>query len=186
MCLKKKNVHEVAAASVDDTHDIDDVLVLGPITATPINSSHVNVVACKQKVLFQVKISAKVGGQKTHVVCKIDPGAETNILPKPIYDTLHPTTPSLRKSAVKLYAYGGSNIPTVGSCDVYVQGSKSRKPQQINFEVVDVKGPAVIGNVTAQNLDLLKLNWSMNVDPSGCTKNPWSEQRPYPSLKNIC
>ena len=105
--MKKKNVHKVAAESADNTHDIDDVVFLGPITATPINSSNVNVVACKQKALLEVKISAKEGGRKTRVVCKIDSGAETNILPKPIYDTLLPHKPSLRKSAVKLCACGG-------------------------------------------------------------------------------
>lgn len=182
VCMKKKRVHEVSAEQVDDTHTIDDVVFLGPITATPITSSNVNIVACKQKALLEVQISASERGMKTNVVCKIDSGAETNILPKSIYDKLHPSKPSLRKSMVKLTAYGGTNIPTVGSCDVYVQGPKSQTPQLITVEVANVNGPTIIGNMTAQSLNLIKLTWSVEAETHSV--NTQSKQHPYPLTKD--
>lgn len=56
VCMKKKRVNEVEAEPIDDTYAISDAVFLGPITATPITSSNVNVVACKQKALLEVKL----------------------------------------------------------------------------------------------------------------------------------
>ena len=181
--MKKKRVNEVEAEPIDDTHAISDAVFLGPITATPITSSNVNVVACKQKALLEVKLSASVGGVQTNVVCKIDSGAESNILPKSVYNKLHPSQPSLKKSMVRLTAYGGTDIPTVGSCDVYVQGPNSQTPQLITVEVADVNGPAIIENLTAQSLNLLKLNWSVKADCKEYTTNTQNKQHPNPLTK---
>ena len=60
---------------------------------------------------------------------------------------------------MKLSAYGGTEIPNLGSCKMYVHGPHNPKPKQITFEVKDVPGPVMIRNTTAQELNLLKLNW---------------------------
>eukprot|EP00794_Sanderia_malayensis_P013264 gene13264-14631_t len=149
VCMKKKKVHEVPAELTDDTHTVaDDVLFLGPINSSAINNSNISSVACKQKALLDILITSTQKGKKTRVTCKIDSGAETNILPKSFYDQLQPSKPELCESNVKLSAYGGTNIPTVGSCDIFVQGPKDNQPQLITTEVVNVDGPAIIGNVT--------------------------------------
>ena len=54
---------------------------------------------------------------------------------------------------MKLIVYGGSNIPNLGSCQVYIKGPNNPNPKVIQAEVVDVDGPAIIGNMSAQNLD---------------------------------
>ena len=42
------------------------------------------------------------------------------------------------------------------------QGCQQPIPQvSRQAEIVDVTGPAVIGNMSAQNLNLLKLNWTL-------------------------
>ncbi|KXJ08987.1 hypothetical protein AC249_AIPGENE17533 [Exaiptasia diaphana] len=180
VCMKKnKKVNELAAELPDN---IDDVLFLGPVTTTPTNYDNINMIASKEKALLEVKISASEKGVQNQVVCKIDSGAETNILPRSLYDKLQPH-PSLRKSTVKLSAYGGTNIPTVGSCDVYVQAPASPKPHRIKVQVTDADGPAIIGNITAQKLGLLKLNWSVKSDSSECTPNTQRKQHPYPITK---
>ena len=84
---------------------------------------------------------------------------------------------------MKLSAYGGTNIPTMGSCDVYVQAPASPKPHRIKVQVTDADGPAIIGNITAQKLGLLKLNWSVKSDSSECTPNTQRKQHPYPITK---
>ena len=96
---------------------------------------------------------------------------------------LRPTQPSLKKSTVKLSAYGGSQIPTIGPCKIFVKG-----PGNYTAEVADVNGPAIIGNLTAQGLNLLKLNWAVKATPNtntpGSTVNvKGKQQHPYPLSK---
>ena len=61
---------------------------------------------------------------------------------------------------MKLTAYGGTDIPNLGSCHVYVNNPSSKV---IQAQVVDVHGPEIIGNTSVQALDLLKLNWVVEV-----------------------
>ena len=103
-------------------------------------------------------------GRQTRALCKIDSGAETNIIPKSLYNQLSPRITNLQKPTMKLTAYGGTKIPNLGSCQVYIKGPNNPKPKEVKAEVVDVDGPARIGNVSAQSLNLLKLNWAVVVE----------------------
>ena len=155
---RKQAINQVATDSVTNPNEISDseYLFMGLIQATPTNSS-VNI-SSKEKALLNIKVSAKEKGGQKSVLCKIDSGAETNIVPKPLYDKLYPNKNKLMKPTVILTAYGGTKIPNLGSCKVYVQGPHNPTPRQITVEVVDVDGPVVIGNATAQELNLLRLN----------------------------
>ena len=61
--------------------------------------------------------------------------------------------------------YGGTEIPNLGSCKMYIQDSHNPKPKEITFEVLGVLGPVIIGNTTARELILLKLNWPVAATP---------------------
>ena len=135
---------------------------MGPIEATPLN---VNTVTCKERALLSVKIAPSSRGCQKSVTCKIDSGAETNTVPWSLYNQICPETTVLEKPTVKLSAYGGTEIPNLGSCKMYVQGPHNCEPKQIKFEVVDVPGPVIIGNTMAQELNLLKLNWPVAATP---------------------
>ena len=74
-------------------------------------------------------------GKQTHAFCQIDLGAETNIIPNSLYNQLKPT--------MKLTAYGGNEIPNLGSCQVYVKGPDNPYPKSVQAEIVDVDDPAV-------------------------------------------
>ena len=65
---------------------------------------------------------------------------------------------------MKLTAYVVSEIPNLVSCQVYIKGPNNPNPKLIQAEVVDVDGPAIIGNMSAQSLNLLKLNWAVTVE----------------------
>ncbi|PFX29628.1 Fibrinogen C domain-containing protein 1-A [Stylophora pistillata] len=99
--------------------------------------------------------------EPTSVLCKIDSGAETKIIPTSLYNRLAPRVMNLQKPTTKLTAYGGTEIPSLGICRVYVKGPNSPEPKVIQAEVVDVDGPPIIGNISAQSLNLLKLNWAV-------------------------
>lgn len=94
--------------------------------------------------------------------------AETSIVPKPLYDKLYPKGNKLMKPTVVLTAYLGTEIPNLGSCQMYVQGPHNPTQKQITVEVVDIDGPVVIGNATAQERNLLKLNWPVKPTHEHC------------------
>ena len=72
----------------------------------------------------------------------------------------------LQKPTAKLTAYGGTEIPNLGSCRVYAKGPNNPKPKVIQAEAVDVNGPPIIGNISVQSLKFLKLNWAVAVECS--------------------
>ncbi|CAB3987537.1 Hypothetical predicted protein, partial [Paramuricea clavata] len=93
----------------------------------------------------------------------LNSGAETNILPMSIYQQLKHESHKLGKPTMKLTAYGGAELPNLGSCFVFVKVPDIQKLWKIQVQVVDVNGPMIIGNKSAQNLGLLKLNWAIYV-----------------------
>ena len=124
-----------------------------------------NAVTCKEKALLSVKIAPSSRGCQKTVTCKIDSGAETNIVTRSLYNQICPGTTVLEEPTVKLSAYGGTEIPNLGSWKMYIQGPHNCEPKQITFEVVDVPGIVIIGNITARELNLLKLNWPVAAIP---------------------
>ena len=76
----------------------------------------VNVVSYREKALLEVSLALKPEGKQMNALCKVDSGAETNIIPKSLYKQLSPETLSLQQPTVELTAYGGAEIPNLGSC----------------------------------------------------------------------
>ena len=107
-------------------------------------------------------------------------GAETNIIPTSLYNQNGPRVMNLQKPTMKLTAYG--------SCQVYVKGLNNPKPKVIQAEVVDVDGSSTIGNISAQSLNLLKLNWAVVVQSNSksTSQSPKlfnARGKPYPLIK---
>ena len=142
---------------VNQYHSSCDHMFLGPISTTPLANS-VHAVSCKEKALLEVCLALSLEGKQTRALCKI----EINIMPKSLYNQLSPRITNLQKPTIKLTAYGGTEIQNLGSCQV--KGPNNPKPKPIQAEFVDVDGPAVIGNMSAQSLNLLKCNWAVAVE----------------------
>jgi len=165
VCLSKSNkksVHEIEATSdgasesvLDPSQPSSDHMFLGPVSATPLASS-VHVVSCKEKALLEICLALSPEGKQTPTLCKIDLGAETNVIPKSLFNQLIPRTANLQKPTITLTAYGRTEIPSLGSCQVYVKGPNNPIPKVVQAEVVDVDGPAIIGNMSAQSVNLCK------------------------------
>ena len=84
----------------------------------------------------------------THMVpltCKIDTGAEVNVISKQDYDRLNPNPQHrhLGPTQCRITAYGGYTIKTLATCPLYVHQNGSIK--EIIFNVTDVQGPAMLG-----------------------------------------
>ena len=169
--------------SVPDPSQIpSDHMFLGLISATPLTSS-VHAISCKEKSLLEVCLTLDPEGKQTRALSKIDSGAETNIIPKSLYNQLSPRVMNLHKPTMKLTAYGGSEIPNLGSCQVYIKGPNNPNPKLIQAEVVDVDGPAIIGNMSARSLNLLKPNWVVTVESNSKLFDVCGKPHPFPLTK---
>ena len=162
--------------------DPSDHMFLGPISATPLTSS-VHAISCKEKALLEFSLPQSPKGKQTHVLCNIDSGAETNIIPTFLYNQLGPRVMNLQKPTMNLTAYGGTAIPNLGSCQVYTKGPNNPKPQVIQAEVVDVDGPPIIGNIPAQGLNLLRLNWAVAIESN--SKSTSQSPKLFDALNHI-
>ena len=147
----------------ESTQPISDYVFLGSIEATPL-SMNVHSICCREKALLEVSLSLGPEERQAHALCKIDSGAETNILPKSLYQQLNPGRLDLAQPTMRLSTYGGIGVPNLGSCRIYVKGPNNPSPKPIQAEVVDVDGPAIIGNMSAQSLNLLKRNWPITAN----------------------
>ncbi len=164
-CLSKKSskgVHELGVEHEPDMSQYDqmsyqfqDKVFLGTIEV-----SVDTVMSQKEKALLEVKLACGPNKTQKIVMCKIDSGAETNILPVSVERELFPANHKLDRPTAKLTAYGGVNVPNLGSCVVYVQGPHQHKPVGIHAEVANVDyGPTIIGNISARKMNLIVLNW---------------------------
>ena len=72
--------------SVPDPSQIpSDHMFLGPISATPLTSS-IQAISWKEKSLLEVCLALDPEGKQTRTLCKIDSGAEMNIIPKSLHN----------------------------------------------------------------------------------------------------
>ena len=158
--------------------DPSDHMFLGPISAPPLTSS-VHAISCKEKALLEVSLPLSPKGKQTHVLWNIDSGSETNIIPTSLYNQLGPRVMNLQKPTMNLTAYGGTAIPNLGSCQVYIEVPNNPKPQVIHAQVVDVDGPPIIGNISAQGLNLFRLNWAVAIESN--SKSTSQSPNPNPN-----
>ena len=90
----------------------------------------------------------------TLVSYMLDTGAQVNVLPEHVYNSLH-KKPKLHRTKVKLTAYDGGGITVKGKCVAFVK-TEANKAYPVQFFVVHTKSPPIIGLETCQNLNLIK------------------------------
>ena len=95
----------------------------------------------------------------TNVMFKVDTGAQTNVLPHSTFCELFPDR-KLEPPTVKLTAYGGSDIPNLGTCTMFLK--KDNKKRKATFNVTDTHGPAMLGLQSCLDLGLVKINCAIN------------------------
>ena len=125
----------------------------------------------------QAFVSLKIGtsAYQDELKCKVDTGAEGNILPLSIYQSLEQHTtpkqlPPLTPSSVKIVAYGGTAVKLHGTCNLGIR-HKNEFTSAV-FYVTDTKGPVLIGLPTCQALGLVSLNFNVQVANHPPTTEP--------------
>ena len=90
----------------------------------------------------------------TSVTYTLDTGAQVNVLPEHVYNSLQ-KKPKLHHTKVKLSAYYGGRITVKGKCVAFLK-REANKAYPVQFFVVPTKSPPIIGLQTCQNLNLIK------------------------------
>lgn len=91
--------------------------------------------------------------------CKIDTGAQCNVLPKSVFESLKVNN-KLNKSKAKLVAYSGHPLKTVGK--VTIECEYKNKFYPITFQVVKGASCPIIGAATSENeLKIIKRIYSV-------------------------
>ena len=88
-----------------------------------------------------------------NITCKLDTGAEANVLPVSDYNKLL-NRPPLKSTDIKLTAYGGSSINPIGTC--ILQCSSKDKSHDVKFYVVTVDSQPILGLKDCEKLGLVK------------------------------
>ena len=94
------------------------------------------------------------------IPCKIDTGADGNVLPITLLPALFPKTPDpqfLEPSDVNIEAYGGNAVHVYGKCSLTVKYEDSAV--KATFQVAKANGPFIIGYQLAVALKLVTMNF---------------------------
>ena len=174
MCkIRKANVHEVQGGhhnqgeqgSEDPVNfPIDDAthgFFLGALSAEQPKSTPTAEQIGRSKVMTKIQLTAEPFHKPTiTIVCKVDTGAEVNVISEVDYNQIfpNPAARSLRPAQL-LTAYGGHQIKTLGSRQLYVHHNGNIR--KATFTVTNAPGPAILGCKTCEELGLIKVNCSL-------------------------
>ena len=163
VCQKRNPVHEVqnhTASKQENNSDLTyDDMFLGSLEVDSVNNTNRN------KVFTTVEITAKPYHKKTtSIVCKVDTGAETNVIPKTeFYKIIGSPGDKAHGPPWILTAYGGQKIECLGTCQLFIHLKGGIK--EVIFRVTNVQGPATLGCKTCEELEFVTINCSIENTP---------------------
>ncbi|UYV64144.1 K02A2.6-like [Cordylochernes scorpioides] len=100
-----------------------------------------------------------INGKKTTV--HLDTGAQINVLPHKVINQW-PLRPEIRPTSLKAFAYGNTELPIVGKCNVLCQYGE--KKGMFEFIVADVEAQTLITGDTCEKLEILRRINHINTD----------------------
>ena len=125
------------------------------------NTTSTNVHAVEQPLYFDTIQTSKkaTSWTKTFIVnntvvnCKLDSGAEANVMSSSVYNSLK-IRPQLQESVSCLYGYGGNRLNLLGVATVRLR--HKNRTYNTEFFVIDGNTPTLLGLPTCQQLDILR------------------------------
>ena len=91
-----------------------------------------------------------------HVQFKIDTGAQVNIIPKSVYESLSPL-PKLMKTEERLTGYSGKKLDVLGYINIRCVYKERKAETESCFYIVDTPSPPIAGLPLCLNLQLVQL-----------------------------
>ena len=112
-----------------------------------------------------------------NLTCKLDTGAEGNIISLATYKLIAPDSDfdrngipcRLQPSSTRITAYGGTRILQYGTCELMLNHRGKR--QSATFFVVQTNGPLIIGLPTCRSLGLVTLNYAISTEHQAITND---------------
>lgn len=172
---RRDRQHKVHTMCEQDTENLYfDCLELNSLTGVQQQST---------QAITTIEIESKVCRKMCK--CKLDTGAEGNVIPVSTYKRLCPRSsvnefgvPSdLKPSSTRITAYGGTTVQHYGTCSLTLHHRRQRL--RCSFHVVNTTGPIILGLPTCQSLGLVTLNYSLNIGDAEDDAPP----DPQPSYK---
>lgn len=125
-----------------------------------------------------ITLPISLGDKTLNLPCKIDTGAEGNVIPETMYTQLKMAGHTLTKSNTTITAYGGHRVPHIGSCNLNI--SHGNHQHSRNFHVVQTGGPVILGLPTCNALELVTLNADIQIGQS-----EFADSQPIQTLKDL-
>ncbi|KAJ0179821.1 hypothetical protein K1T71_004412 [Dendrolimus kikuchii] len=154
IACKNKNVNLVETeCHTSNTNPDNKLYMLGSIHVNNVNkeSWQVNLIINSHNVTFL-----------------LDTGADTNLLNLKTFHKLGFPLDTITKSIHKLSSYSGEIIPTVGQCTLLVNNDS--RNYNIDFHIVDLNTPNVLGRDSCKELNLIKRLYKVNFVPTHTCK----------------
>ena len=119
----------------------------------------------KRQATLEAQVNA--GEQPTPLLCKVDTGAEGNVIPVNTYKRIFPSTPcdsvgtplGLSPSTTAITAFGRHNVPHYGTCTLNL--TYNGHSNSYLFHVINTGGPTILGLPTCTNMNLITLGFSI-------------------------
>ena len=170
----KKSIHTIEDRGDEDN---DEILTISTI--------EVNTIEDTQHSTTTLEITQPEKKRKINLQCKVDTGAQSNVLPIRLLRIIAPEKfddegnlkpEVLEKNEAVLSAYGGSVIKQLGTINI----SCKYKEKKINciFYVTDTSGPAILGLKVCIALKLVSLHCTLRTnqlnqaDPTSSFNSP--------------
>ena len=118
-----------------------------------------------------LKVETVSDHYKKPLFCKVDTGAEGNVISLSTYKSLFPNASynpggiptSLTPSSTIITAFGGHTVGHYGTYVLKLDYGGSCKPSP--FHIVDADGPTILGLPTSKDLNLVTMNFSITNEP---------------------
>ena len=119
------------------------------------------------QALVDVKIQSE--NCSRDLTCKIDTGAEANVMPISTLETILPDARhQIKPTQVRIVAYGNNTISQLGVTSLRVTSAHAVK--DCEFFITETSGPIILGLETCTDLKLVTINNEVKKRPLGDTK----------------
>ena len=143
MC-RSKTVHEVEASN-NSSYEDGDFFIRVVNEVSDIND--------------EISMQLFIEGSDL-IKVKLDTGAEVNVMPVQVYNSLKTKSKVLQPTKVKLTAYRGNRISVLGTCQLKCKYRK--EAYNLEVFVVNATAPTALSLKTCQDLSLIKVLMTVN------------------------
>jgi len=164
----KKVIHTIEERGNEEN---DEILTISTIELNTIEDAQHSTNDTRDEVFATFEITQPEKKRKINLQCKVDTGAQSNVLPirllriiapEKFDDKGNPKPEALKKNEAVLSAYGGSVIKQLGTINIPCKYNEKK----INciFYVTDTLGPAILGLKACTALKLVTLHCTLTTN----------------------